>query len=89
MQGSFTSSSSRAALTVAAIVLACVALDIGLGRVSRAVYARTMTGDGAGVLNYSIAKRTGILVLGSSRARHHLQCTWRSRRMTVSKPWPS
>lgn len=72
MQGSFTSSSSRAALTVAAIVVACVALDASLGRVSRAAYERTMTGDGAGVLNYSITKPTGILVLGSSRARHHL-----------------
>lgn len=55
----------------AIFVLLAVALDLAGGAALDRLFRRVRTGDAGGLLNYAIEKDADVLVLGSSRARHH------------------
>ncbi|HXJ42998.1 MAG TPA: hypothetical protein VNH18_27200, partial [Bryobacteraceae bacterium] len=51
----------------ASIVLLDLALGAGLGR----LYRKTHTGESGGLINEALSRDVQILLLGSSRMRHH------------------
>jgi hypothetical protein len=46
-------------------------LDVAGGALLGRLYRRTLTGENGGVVNYALTQDADVLVLGSSRARHH------------------
>jgi hypothetical protein len=57
---------------VLVFVLLAVLLDQGIGRIMEAMYRRTFTGERGGLLNYALAQRADVLILGSSRAQYQV-----------------
>jgi hypothetical protein len=62
----------RRVLTVILFVAAFVALDQVVGLTLEKLYFRTRTGEGGGLINEALTKNPDILLLGSSRMKHHL-----------------
>lgn len=53
-------------------VAAVVFLDVAIGFALSRAYHRTRTGEGGGLVNHMLTKDADVLVLGSSRAKHHV-----------------
>ena len=49
-----------------------VALDLALGAGLGALYRRTLTGEAGGLTNWALQSEADIVILGSSRAKHHI-----------------
>jgi hypothetical protein len=49
-----------------------VALDTGIAEVLSSLYTMTSTGESGGMINYALTRKDEVLILGSSRAKHHI-----------------
>ena len=66
-------------------LLLVVCLDQIIGAGLSQIYQRTMTGEASGgLINYALTKAPDILILGSSRARHHINPAILHHRLSVS-----
>jgi hypothetical protein len=57
--------------TIVSFALLIVGLDRLVGAAFRSLYFRTRSGEGGGLINRALAQNPEILILGSSRAKHH------------------
>lgn len=65
-------------------VLLIIAVDQILGFTLGFLYQRTTTGEGGGVINFALTKAPNILILGSSRAKHHIDPAILSQYLSMS-----
>jgi hypothetical protein len=62
--------------------LVLVILDVSVGLGLERMFLRTTTGEGGGLLNLAVAQSPDVLVLGSSRAKHHVMPSILSPRLS-------
>ena len=74
----------RRVLTVILFVAAFVALDQVVGLTFQKLYFRTRTGEGGGLINEALMKNPDILLLGSSRMKHHLDPSVLEKELSMS-----
>jgi hypothetical protein len=65
-------------------VLLMAALDRIVGATFRSLYFRTRSGEGGGLINRALTQNPDILVLGSSRAKHHFDPEIISQKLAMS-----
>jgi hypothetical protein len=65
-------------------VILLVAFDLAVGAGLGQLYQRTTTGEGGGLLNYALSKDPDVLVLGSSRAKHHIDPAVLSKKLSMT-----
>jgi hypothetical protein len=70
--------------TIVLFVALMIALDRAVGAVFRALYFRTTTGEGGGLINRALTKNPEVLILGSSRAKHHFDSEIISKKLGMS-----
>jgi hypothetical protein len=70
--------------TIALFALLLIALDRLVGSVFRSLYFRTSSGEGGGLINRALTKNPEILILGSSRAKHHFDPEIISKALSLS-----
>src|SRR5947209_5284301 len=61
----------RRVFTLIAVVVLVVGMDIGLGAALERLYRKTRTGESGGLINDALTHSAQVLLLGSSRMRHH------------------
>ncbi len=65
-------------------LLCLLALDRAVGWTLSHLYKRTLTGEGCGLINLALQRDSDVLVLGSSRAKHHIVPAILSARLGAS-----
>ena len=65
-------------------VILAVILDQSLGYFLNILYAKTTTGETTGMINYALNQSPDVMVLGSSRARHHVSPAILSQRLSAT-----
>jgi hypothetical protein len=65
-------------------VLLLILLDQLVGRTFRILYFRTRAGEGGGLINFALQQNPEILILGSSRAKHHFDPEILSKTLSMS-----
>lgn len=68
---------------VIGFVLLAAALDALLGFGLARLYGRVKTGDNGGLLNYTLSRHAQVLLLGSSRMRHHAMPSVLSQQLSL------
>lgn len=71
----------RAILTFALLL---ILLDRVIGGAFRTLYFRTKTGEGGGLINFALQQNPELLILGSSRAKHHFDAGIISKTLSMS-----
>lgn len=66
------------------VVLLVVGLDQGIGFLLNRLYLHTTSGERGGVINGVLRQNSDVLVLGSSRARHHVMPVILGERLSLS-----
>lgn len=65
-------------------VLILIVLDRVVGWTFRTLYFRTKAGEGGGLINFALQQNPEILILGSSRAKHHFDPEILSKALSMS-----
>jgi hypothetical protein len=72
-------------ITATGVFLAWVfLLDVGLGFGLARLYRSTNSGDTGGLINYALSRHPQVLLLGSSRMKHHVSPAVLSKKLSLS-----
>ena len=69
---------------VLCFAILAVLLDVATGAALHQLYRRTKTGEAGGSINYAISREAQVLLLGSSRMKHHAVPSVLSQRLSMN-----
>jgi hypothetical protein len=74
----------RSVLTVIGVAALIVIMDIALGDSLGWLYRKTRTGESGGLINDALSRKAQVLLLGSSRMRHHAMPAVLNRKLSLT-----
>src|SRR5215468_9505251 len=74
----------RRVFTFIGVAVLIVIMDISLGTGLGHLYRKTHTGESGGLINDALSRRPQVLLLGSSRVRHHAMPAVLNRKLSLS-----